>query len=307
MFAFSTCWNSGRHTDGREMLAEIRALGFEYAELSHGIRLSLIDGIQQAVAADEIKISSLHNFCPLPLGVNGPAPDYYLPSSPRETERALAVRHTLRTIDCAASLGAKRVVLHLGIVEMRDYTSRLIKLYAERGVDAPKFQRIREKALDVRARKRQRFWDHVFRTLDAVLPRARDAGVKLGAETRLGIEEIPNEDEIDAIIRRFGPEAIGYWHDVGHTQIKENFGLMTHESVLKRFRGHTVGMHLQDFTPPAFDHQPPGFGTFDFSRLSRFVTDDMVLTWEIHSEWNAEQIIEGVARAQQQLRSPATA
>ena len=54
MFAFSTCWNSERHIDGRAMLNEIRELGFEYAELSHGIRLSLVDGIQKAVQAGEI-------------------------------------------------------------------------------------------------------------------------------------------------------------------------------------------------------------------------------------------------------------
>ncbi len=36
MYSLSTCWNSGRHTDGRAMLREIRDLGFEYAELSHG-------------------------------------------------------------------------------------------------------------------------------------------------------------------------------------------------------------------------------------------------------------------------------
>ena len=44
------------------MLEEIRDLGFEYAELSHGIRLSLMPGIFDAVDKGVIKISSLHNF-----------------------------------------------------------------------------------------------------------------------------------------------------------------------------------------------------------------------------------------------------
>ena len=52
------------------MLREIRDLGFDYAELSHGIRISLLPGIFEAVDAGEIKISSLHNFCPLPMGVD---------------------------------------------------------------------------------------------------------------------------------------------------------------------------------------------------------------------------------------------
>jgi len=61
MYSLSTCWNSNRHTEGREMLREIRELGFTHAELSHGIRMSLVPGILEAVAAGEIQISTLHN------------------------------------------------------------------------------------------------------------------------------------------------------------------------------------------------------------------------------------------------------
>ncbi len=53
MYSLSTCWNSHRHTDGRAMLREIRELGFDYAELSHGIRISLLPGILDAVDAGE--------------------------------------------------------------------------------------------------------------------------------------------------------------------------------------------------------------------------------------------------------------
>src|SRR5216684_3173883 len=207
MFAFSTCWNSSRHTDGRAMVNEVCALGFEYAELGHGTRLSLLDGVLQAVAAGEIKICSLHNFCPLPLGVMGAAPDYYLPSSRDENERQCAVRHTLRTIDCAAALGAKFVVLHLGLVAMRNYTMRLLGLCLEGRSNTPKFTRLCEKALAVRDKKRQKHLDQVYRTLEVILPRAREVGVTLGMETRFGIEEIPSETETEQILTRFGTDA----------------------------------------------------------------------------------------------------
>jgi sugar phosphate isomerase/epimerase len=306
MFAFSTCWNSQRHTDGRAMVNEVRALGFEYAELGHGTRLSLLDGVLQAVAAGEIKICSLHNFCPLPLGVMGAAPDYYLPSSRDEDERQSAVRQTLRTIDCAATLGAKVVVLHLGRVAMRDYTMRLLGLYAEGRGETAKFQRLRDKAQTVRDKKRQKHLDQVYRTLEEVLPRAKELNVKLGMETRFGIEEIPDEVEAEEILKRFGTETILYWHDVGHAGVKETLGMMTHESILERFRGRTLGMHLQDFAPPAEDHQPPGFGTFEFARLAPFVTEDMVLAWEIHPEWKPEEIVKGMKPVHDLLRKPVT-
>jgi sugar phosphate isomerase/epimerase len=304
MFAFSTCWNSKRHTDGRAMLAEVRELGFEYAELGHATSLTLVDGIRAAVAAGEIKICSLHNFCPLPVGVRGPSPDYYKPSSLDEIQRRLAVRHTLRTIEFARSLNAKAVVLHLGSVEMRDYTDKLLQLFCDGQARTPKFERLRAEAVTVRAEKRGKHLDQLYRSLDEIVPRAREAGIHLGVETRFALEEIPSETEVGDIIARYGRDAVAYWHDVGHCQLKENLGLTRHELLLERYRGRTAGMHLQDFTPPAFDHRPPGSGQFDFTRLSPHLTDDMVLAWEIHPDWKAAQIGEACRRAQAILRSP---
>ena len=302
MFAFSTCWNSARHIDGRAMLNEIRELGFEYAELSHAIRLSLVDGIQKAVTAGEIKISSLHNFCPLPVGVTGPAPDYYRPSARREGERELAIRHTLRTLDFAASLGATAVVLHLGAIEMRRYTEKLLQLYAQGRHQTPKFARVRTKALAVRARKQPKYFEQVLRSLDVIVPQVQQRKLKLGLETRFCLEEIPSEAEVGELIRRYGSETVGYWHDVGHAQVKENFGLASQEMLLRQYQGCTAGMHLQDFAPPAFDHQPPGCGTMDFARLAPFVTAAMICTWEIHSAEPGEKIAAAIRRAQEILR-----
>src|ERR1700733_9929883 len=116
MYSFSTCWNSHRHSDGRAMLREIRDLGFEYAELSHGIRISLVPGIIEAVDAGEIKISSLHNFCPLPMGITQAAPNLYEFSAEQIRDRELALRYTHKTLEFAARVKAPAVVLHLGSI-----------------------------------------------------------------------------------------------------------------------------------------------------------------------------------------------
>src|SRR5580658_6174415 len=128
MYSFSTCWYSHRHTHGREMLREIRSLGFEWAELSHGIRISLLPGIIEAVDAGDIKISSLHNFCPLPMGVNHAAPNLYLFSSQDPRERESAFKHSVRTIETAARLKAGVVVLHLGCIDVKEYTGKLLEM-----------------------------------------------------------------------------------------------------------------------------------------------------------------------------------
>src|SRR5688572_28232023 len=128
MLSSSTCWNSGRHTEGEDMLREILDMGFTRVELGHGIRLSLMEGVQKMFDRGEVEISSLHNFCPLPIEITRASPDCYKFSSPDERERARAVRHSFQTIDFAKRLGAPFVVLHLGRVPIEDYTDKLIRM-----------------------------------------------------------------------------------------------------------------------------------------------------------------------------------
>src|SRR5450759_2264565 len=142
MYSLSTCWNSHRHTDGRAMLREIRDLGFDYAELSPGTRISLVPGILEAVDAGEIRISSVHNFCPLPMGVTYAAPNLYQFSAERLRERELAERYTLKTIEFAARVKAPAVVLHSGSIDMKSYTDKLLDLVERGQRDTPKYAKL---------------------------------------------------------------------------------------------------------------------------------------------------------------------
>ena len=78
ILALSTSWCSHRHKDGYVMLREMADLGYEYIELSHGIRITLVPGILKAVEEGVVKISSTHNFCPLPTEVVQAAPPQFI-------------------------------------------------------------------------------------------------------------------------------------------------------------------------------------------------------------------------------------
>src|SRR4051794_13844012 len=132
MLSCSTCWNSQRHTDGAAMIQEILDMGFERVELGHGVRISLMEGIVRMVEKQGVKISSLHNFFPLPVEITRASPDCYQYSSADPRERERAVKFSFQTIDFAARLGAPFVVLHLGHVPVGDYTGQLVKM-AEAG------------------------------------------------------------------------------------------------------------------------------------------------------------------------------
>ena len=98
------------------MLQEIAGFGFEYVELSHGIRITLVPGILQALEEGVIQVSSTHNFCPLPAGVMQAAPNLFEPSAREPREHYQWVRHTKRSIDFAAQVQARVLVCHLGSV-----------------------------------------------------------------------------------------------------------------------------------------------------------------------------------------------
>ena len=103
-------------------------------------------GILEAVAAGEIKISSLHNFCPLPVGVTHAAPNLYEFSAEKLHERELAVRFTLKTFEFAGRVGAPVVVLHLGSIDLKDYTGRLCEMLERDGKKSPQFEKLRVEA-----------------------------------------------------------------------------------------------------------------------------------------------------------------
>ena len=233
MYSLSTCWNSKRHTDGRAMLREIRDLGFAYAELSHGIRLGLLPGILEAVDAGEIKISSLHNFCPLPLGVNHASPNLYEFSDERPRQRELAVKHTLKTFELAERVKAPVVVLHLGSMDLKDYTEKLTGMLERDGKKSPKYEKLRAEAAAKREANKGKAVERVYETLRIILPEAEKRGLKLGIENRQALEEIPLEGDFEFFFREFDSPNVVYWHDVGHAQIKENLGFLDHTQHLR--------------------------------------------------------------------------
>ena len=294
MYSFSTCWNSHRHTDGRAMLREIRELGFDYAELSHGTRISLLPGIIEAVEAGEMKISSLHNFCPLPIGVIHAAPNIYQFSSERPREREMALRYTLKTLEFAQRVKAPAVVLHLGSIEMKDYTEKLLGMLERGGQDTPKYQKLcADVAQKLEARK-EPFFERTKEVLRKILPEAESRGIKLGAENRQALEELPLEADFQFLFRDLPSPSLGYWHDTGHAQIKHNLGFIHHPMHLESLSQRLLGFHIHDVGFPGQDHHAPGTGTIDFAALKPFVKPEHIRVFELGPSLTPEAVRSGV-------------
>jgi sugar phosphate isomerase/epimerase len=295
MYSLSTCWNSARHTDGRAMLREIRELGFEFAELSHGIRLSLVPGILDAVKAGEMKISTLHNFCPLPMGITGPSPNLYEFSSDRDRDRQLAFKHTLNTLDFAVRVGAPLVVLHFGSMDLKDYSGKLKELLARGKRGTLEFRKLTVEANLAREAKKKRFYDHAREVLRELVIEAQKRSLRFGLEIREAVEELPVESDFPSLLEEFPGPAVNYWHDTGHAQIKQDLGFIEHAQFLGERASRLAGFHIHDVKFPARDHFPPGGGDIDFAALQPFVKPEHIKVFELSPKMPVEAARTGIA------------
>lgn len=293
MYSLSTCWNSNRHNDGRAMLLEIRELGFEYAELSHGIRISLLPGIYEAVDAGDIKISSLHNFCPLPLGYNQPNPNVFKFTAEKEREWANALRYSIKTLETAVRVKAKVVVLHFGRLPLGDVTKMLCE--AVLSPASGRHAEVMEALLLERERVKDSPQARAIKLVRELAAKAREMGVRLALEIREAVEEIPLEGDYPALLNEFPAETVGYWHDIGHAQIKANLGLIHHRAHLETVAPRLMGFHIHDVIFPDQDHRAPGTGIIDFKGLAGYAGPDKIKVMELNPGVTFEEVKTGFA------------
>ena len=276
------------------MLQEILDLGFERVELGHGVRISLMEGVQRMFDQGKVQFSSLHNFCPLPVEITRASPDCYQFSSPDQRERERALRQTFQTIDFAARLGAPNVVLHMGRVPIDDYTEKLLKLaqvgmHFSRGYVKTKLEAVRK-----REGAAERHVERAKDCLKRIVEHAAQRGVKLGVESRHSWEEIPSEQEMLDLLEEFAVPQVGYWHDFGHVQVKHNLGFLHHVEWMEQVADRLIGCHLHDTQWPGRDHMPPFTGDVPYDALIPLLPNkgDTLFVFEMSPRRTREEIIE---------------
>lgn len=288
------------------MLQEMAGLGFEWVELSHGIRITLVPGILKAVEEGVVKVASCHNFCPLPTGVMHAAPNLYVPSSADARERDQWMRHSKRTLDFAHQVKARKVVLHLGSVEFFWFNpAGKVEAYIEAhpGVDLAAdagYGKLLSKSLAKLKARMPAYWENTKQGLAELLPYAAQKGVLLGFENREKFEELPlDADHPDLITAMAKPGACGYWHDTGHAQIKQNMGLLNHREHLEKNAPNAIGFHLHDVTAEGRDHHAIGTGKIDFEMVSSFWRPEHTLVIELSPRLTPEEVLSSKKRVDQ--------
>jgi len=294
MLGISTVWKSGELKDGQKLMECFAGLGFRDIELEYRITEDTFKQIKQFLnRAKDIKIVSIHNFFPIPdIHETGGADIFHFSSEDRE-ERSLAVKYAIKTIQIASDLGARAVVLHLGMIQMDTLSDELFGLYDAGKVGSDEHKRKLEEFRMLRDRKKGKTLNMMLLSMDEIQKAAEKYDVDVGIENRYRFEECPNFEEMAVIFGEFGGGRIGYWHDVGHAKVQENLGIVGTKELLDAYGKLLVGVHLHDVNGYS-DHHVPGIGGVDFDLLKKYLKKDTIKILEIHPRETEKDLMEGV-------------
>ena len=293
MLGISTVWKSGELKDGQKLMECFAGLGFREVELEYRIDGNTFKQIKQFLnKAKDLKIVSIHNFFPVPdILETGGADVFHFSSEDRE-ERSLAVKYAAKTIQIASELGARAVVLHLGMIQM-DAQKEFFDLYDAGKIGSEEYERVLEEFKVQRDSRKGKGLDMMLLSMDKVQEAAERYGVDVGIENRYDFRECPNFEEMAVIFEKFGGGRIGYWHDVGHAKVQENLGVVETKEMLDAYGKYLVGVHLHDVNGYS-DHHVPGVGGVDFDLLKKYLRKDTIKILEIHPRETEKDLMDGV-------------
>jgi len=295
MIAISTTWNYSENCNLRQVLSEISGLGIKSIELGYNFTASRLNETTLLLADFGINVVSVHNFCPLPPQNQFRRffTNYYYLSSLDEAERKNAVFYTKQTIDTAAKIGAKIIIVHAGAIEIDSkYIKQLINLYNQGKILTEDAQKLREDFLHIRTAKKGPYIDAVLKSFSELVCYAKNMDIKIGLENRYYPNEIPNMDEAALFLKEFTDSGLAYWHDTGHAIAQERLGTIEKNCLLGNFGNYLFGFHLHG-TRGLRDHLAPINGDFDSLQISTHLArKDLLKVIEAHQPTTSSELIE---------------
>ena len=137
-------WAKGRFSHMSESAAKAKESGFTHIEANASVPPRMVSELIETA----VPISSIHSPYPMVLSSKGiPAASLSL-SSLDESERIEAVIFTKKTIDIAAIVSDKAVVIHMGEVPIDlSLKDKLCRLYDERHSENKEYNRVKEELI----------------------------------------------------------------------------------------------------------------------------------------------------------------
>lgn len=288
--AFSTMWGVDQAMPFADTFTAGQKIGFSRFELNHKVSPSLLNAYDH----DRFYIATVHEPCPAEAGYDELKSTDIAISSLDDGRRIQALDMVKRSIELAASLGSRSVVIHPGAIvceKTRDYHLR--DLYQAGQRFSPAYQDLLEETITDRQKHIQPHLEMVIQSLQELISFTRGSGVSLGIENRYRYYDIPLPDEMALLLNLCHEEWFGFQYDVGHAQALSLLGFVDHFEWLERFGKRMIGVHLHDVRGLT-DHQVPGKGAVDFARIAPYIPIQAQRTLEIGPHATLAEVTRGL-------------
>jgi HAD superfamily hydrolase (TIGR01549 family) len=290
--SLSTMWAKRNFPMLDDFFLAANRLGFPKIELNHQVD----SGMLGSSNLDKYEISSLHEPCPADIPVETLKKRDWMISSPDVDCRQQGVASIKRSIELAATLSVRTVVVHAGHVSLdMALENKLRNLFEDRLTNTSEYQETKRLMLERRLALIGPCLEAVKKSLKELLQFASRFGVRLGLENRYHFFDIPTQDEMSALLALAEPDRLGFIYDIGHATVMERLGFFTNETWLKRFGRRIFGTHLHDVIGIS-DHHAPGLGEVDFRMVAGYLPEDSFRTMEVMSFNTHEQIKAGLKK-----------
>ncbi len=283
-------WGIGRYNHLAHLVEKARDIGFTHIEINYQVTEEMLG---QLKTAPGLAVSSVHSPCPGYALADGRWTYRLRMTSEDEDEHRPALEGALRTIDTAVTMGAPIVVLHVGSVPLEDgLEPKLRDMYKNGKRETDEFLELRDRLLADRCARKGPYIDRAMSNLRRLVARASDCGVKIGLESRYYFHEMPDLQEMKLFLDEFG-DAVGYWHDVGHSENLARLGFTPHMAWLEALSSRIIGTHIHDIDVLR-DHHAPGKGTLDLAGVSPYLPAGAARVCELASSNTEEELSAGL-------------
>ncbi|WP_299088965.1 TIM barrel protein [uncultured Metabacillus sp.] len=257
-FSFSTCWNIKKHQTGKEMIEEIKKLGFSQVELNYHVTKEMLSSIRPLIDQGEIRISSVHNVFPYNNDKEFDTDSLMLGFEDSE-KRKKAVDYLIQTVEYGVELGARGVVVHPGEVPFSsNIDAELRKIYHSYGKDSEEYKVLWREMIEKRQTNGEGFIERIQNSLEEACEyiARKQYNIGIGIETRSRCYQIPTLEEASRIIDHLKEAPVYLWYDIGHAMMMERMGLYHCASHQEQIKGKILGVHIHE-TIGLSDHWCP--------------------------------------------------
>ena len=285
-------WAKNKFSELSDFFLAAGRLGYPKLELNHQVNSGMLRGINLS----KYQFSSIHEPCPAEISAETLKAARLADLLPNEEYRQKGLAAVQRSIDLAASLSVRTVVVHAGQVSS-DMTleNKLRHLYQAGLTRSDEYLEIKERMLAKRRDLAGSCMEAVGKSLKELVGYASRQGIRLGLENRYHYFDIPTQDEMSALLELAEPDRLGFIYDVGHATVMDRLGFFPNEMWLKRFGKRIFGSHLHDVIGIS-DHHAPGLGDVDFRMVAGYLPKDSFRTLEVMGFNTPEQVKAGLKK-----------